>query len=100
MSGNLDVMQDLRAHDIQCTSDGANRAAWSGLLAVIRDLHTHGIHCTSRGADWAATKGHLAVIQELRAQGIYCTSNGAEIGRAACREIVCKYGYNRGVARK
>src|SRR5690554_6649488 len=68
--GYLDVIQDLRAHGIHCTSNGANWAAENDHLDVVRDLRVHGIRCTSRGADMAAENGHLDMVQDLRAHGI------------------------------
>jgi len=76
--GHLEVVRDRWAHDIHCTSWGADRAAMSGHLEVIRDLRAHGIHCTPNSADGAAGNGHLDVVQDLRAHGIHCTSTGAD----------------------
>ena len=70
LRGHLDVIHDLRAHDIHCTSRGVEYAAKNGHLDVIRDLRTHNIHCTSFGADWAARNGHLEVVRDLQARGI------------------------------
>src|SRR3546814_1768803 len=72
----MDVIRDLRAHGIHCTSVGADRAARSGHVDVVRDLRAHGIHCTSVGADWAAMNDHLDVIRDLRAHDIHCTFRG------------------------
>src|SRR3546814_4696152 len=50
------------------------RSAANSQMDVVRDLRAHDIHCTCDGADWAAEYDHLDVIQELRAHGIHCRS--------------------------
>src|SRR5690554_2990602 len=63
-SGHLEVIRELRAHDIHCTSRGADCAACNGHLDVVRDLRAHDIHCTPHGADCAAYNGHLDVVRD------------------------------------
>src|SRR5690606_19637478 len=61
----------------ECNSKDADAAARNGYLEVIRDLRVHDIHCTSYGADRAAGNGHSDVIWDLRAHGIHCAAGGA-----------------------
>src|SRR3546814_10620124 len=57
-------------------SDWSSDVCSSDLM--IRDLRAHDIHCTSGGADQAATQGHVDVVQDLRTHSIHCTSDGAD----------------------
>src|SRR5690554_1323078 len=45
----------------ECNSKDADEAAENGYLEVIRDLRVHDIHCTTYGADCAAENGHLEI---------------------------------------
>src|SRR3546814_9378585 len=50
----LAASADSESISAECNSKDADKAAANGDLDVIRDLRAHGIHCTSRGANWAA----------------------------------------------
>src|SRR3546814_14764592 len=69
-NSQMDVVRDLRAHDIHCTCDGADWAAEYDHLDVIQELRAHGIHCTSGAANIAAMNGHVDGVRDLRAHGI------------------------------
>src|SRR3546814_10343509 len=52
----LAASADSESISAECDSFDANEAAENGHVDVIRDLRAHGIHCTSDGANRAADK--------------------------------------------
>src|SRR5690554_3455973 len=78
-NGHVEVIRELRAHDVHCTSDGADVAAGNGHMEMVQDLRAHGIQCTSQGAKLGAMNGHVEVIRDLRAHDIHSSPVGADL---------------------
>ena len=70
---------DSESISAECNSSDANEAAGKGYLDVVRDLRGHDIHCTFSGANWAAANGHVDVVRDLRAHGILLQSTALSL---------------------
>jgi len=62
-SGHLFVLETLYDAEHHCSSVlSADVAARRGYISIIQYLHAHNIYCTSDGANGAARNGHLNIV--------------------------------------